>query len=226
MGLQKHTVRIEWMGLEPEHKANCALTQELEFVEASEPILDRLLLNTGPRHTSCHCPKAGAHVDLPASGVVPKDVHTFNWGGMGGWFEQPRKHVGTPCVPGVSMKLRALVPWDSHHEGRIGHIIQSAPRRQHFFLRKYFLYVDPLHCTVAKTATLLAPMCNAPSVLLTRYMDDKFVAFRNILHEVLYVATAFLMSLQEALNQITNPLESESNLITKIRHFLPKFDRP
>ena len=83
---------------------------------------------------------------------VPKDMSLFNREGMSGWFEQSHKEVGTLKVD-VTVALRTVVLWDSHPEGRLGHIIQLAPRHQQYFLRNYFWHVQPLKCMIVRIAT-------------------------------------------------------------------------
>ena len=79
--------------------------------------------------------------------------------------------MATLNVQGVNIELRALTLWDSHPEGRVGHIIQSALRCQHFFLRNYFLHADPIKCIVVETIQVPDALSIEPAILLTRYTD-------------------------------------------------------
>ena len=108
--------------------------------------------------------------------------------------------MGTLCVQGVSIELRALALWDSHPEGRLGHIIQSPPRRQHFFLRNYFLHVDPIRCIFAETSQATALLSTEPAILLTRYMDNTYIAFCNIPDDEPFVNRPFESEIHGTVN--------------------------
>ena len=189
------------------------LMQEINFIESPSPILDRVLLGWDKQ---CFCEiglKPGPVLTFPSVAWVPKDTQVFNTSGMGGWFEPSWKHVGSLCVDSITIELRTLVLWDSHPEGRVGHIIQSAPRRQHLFLRNYFLNVDSLRCMLAESADLPEPMCSQPSILLTRYMDNTCVAFCNVPQHLLYVCRQFLVQLQAELYQVPFKWELEGQFL-------------
>ena len=103
---------------------------------------------------------------------VPCDVSFLNLHGMDGLFEQTCKLVGTLTIAGHPIALRAILLWDSPPEGRLGHIIQSAPKAKHYFLRNYLLNIWPLQCMIAETATaavvddMLQP-CSSPGIWTT-----------------------------------------------------------
>ena len=65
-----------------------------------------------------------------------------------------------------------------------------------------------------ETATLLAPVCGAPSILLTRYMDNTYVVFCNIPQQVLYMARAFLVSVLKVLYQAPFKWEHEGRSLS------------
>ena len=106
-----------------------ALVQEIEFVENPGPLFEKLLLGWDRRTLPEISLKPGPTVTFPKVAWVPKDTHTFNRMGMFGWFEPAWKLVGALFVQGVHIELRAVTLWDSHPEGRLGHTIQSAPRK-------------------------------------------------------------------------------------------------
>ena len=191
-----------------------ALVQEINFVENPGPLFEKLLLGWDRRTLPEISLKPGPTLTFPKVAWVPKDTHTFNRTGMSGWFEPAWKLVGTLFVQGVHIELRAVALWDSHPEGRLGHIIQSAPRKQHFFLRNYFLQVDPIRCIVAETSHTTAVLSTEPAILLTRYMDNTYVAFCNIPREVLGVARLFLVRLQQELYQVPFKWEPEGQFLS------------
>ena len=191
----------------------CALVQELSFVESPGAGFNSLLLDWDRRALPKIALKPGPSLTFPTFAWVPKDTQTFNVSGMQGWFESSWKHLGALCVLGVQSELHALVLWDSHPEGRVSHIIQSAPRRQHFFLRNYFLNVDPLKCMLGESTSMPELVCDQPTTLLTRYMDNTYVAFCNVPPQVLHVAKAFLIGVQKALYQVPFKWEPESRFL-------------
>ena len=191
-----------------------ALVQEIAFVENPSPLFERPLLGWDRRRLPEIALKPGPTLTFPKVAWVPKDTHTFNSAGMSSWFEPSWKHVGTLCVQGIHVELRALALWDSHPKGRLGHIIQSAPRRQHFFLRNYFLHVDPIKCIVAETSHTQDRLSIEPAILLTRYMDNTYVGFCNIPHRVLGVARQFLVHLQQELYQVPLKWEPEGQFLS------------
>ena len=73
----------------------------------------------------------------------PKDVSFSDSHGMDCCFEQTHRLVGTLTLDGHPIALRAMMLWDSHPEGRLGHIIQSAPNTQHYFFWNYLLNISP-----------------------------------------------------------------------------------
>ena len=157
--------------------------------------------------------KPGPTLTFPKVTWVPRDTQAFNVSGMQGSFEQLWKLVGTLCVLGVDVELRVLVLWDSHPEGQVGHIVQSAPRRQHFFLRNYFLNIDPIKCMIAETASMPPLVCNRPAILFTRYIGNTYVAFCNVPQSLLCVARECLVHLQRALHQVPFKREPEGQFL-------------
>ena len=65
-------------------------------------------------------------------------------------------------------------------EGRLGHIIQSAPKTQHYFLRNYLLNISPLQCMIAETATATVVDDMSAAIIFTRYMDNTYLEFCNV----------------------------------------------
>ena len=79
----------------------------------------------------------------------------------------------------VEVPVFAMGLWDSHPEGRMGKIIDRSVRTQRKFLLQYFLNFRPIHCMIEET-TVHSPETTDPSVLLTRYMDNNYIALFNI----------------------------------------------
>ena len=88
---------------------------------------------------------------------------------MYGWF--------CPDYDPCNIELRAMVLWDSHPEGRIGHTIQFEPCRQHYFLRNDFLHVNPLRCMIAEVSQPVDLTDDSVAVLFTSYMENYRVGF-------------------------------------------------
>ena len=111
-----------------------ALVPEITFLNNPQGLFDEV---TRRWDVTQHPPislRPGPTLTFPKIAWVPRDTSLFNREGMGGWFDQSYKLVGSLGIDGIAVALRALVVWDSHPEGRLSHIIQCAPRRQHFFL--------------------------------------------------------------------------------------------
>ena len=155
----------------------------------------------------------GQHVACPAMAWVPKDVTFFNSHGMDGWFEQTYKLVGTLTLDGHPITLRAMMLWDSYSGGRLGHIIQSAPKTQHYFLRNYFLNISPLKCIIAETGTGVAVDDVSAAVLFTRYMDNTYLGFCNVSETLLPAVRHFVEIFQHILYEVPFKWEPESQLL-------------
>ena len=144
---------------------------------------------------------------------VPKDVSFFNSHGMDGWFQQTYKLVGTLTLDGYPIALRAMMLWDSHPEGRLGHIIQSAPKTQQYFWRKYFLNIPPLKCRIAETGAAVAVDYVPAAVLFTRYMDNTYLGICNVPESLLPAVRHFVEIFQHILYEVPFRWEPESQLL-------------
>ena len=150
---------------------------------------------------------------FPSLAWVPKAAGLFNRDGMHGWFDQTYQLVGTLHVPGVAVALHALVLWDSHSEGCLGHITQSAPRRQHFFLRNYFLNIQPLWCMIAKASYKPQLVDASPAMSFTKYMDNTYLGFCNIPNLICGVVCRFVEVLQNILYHVPFKWEPEGQVL-------------
>ena len=68
-----------------------------------------------------------------------------------------------------------MMLWDSQLDGRLGHIIQSAPKTHHSFLRNYFVNISPLKCMIAETGVAVAVEDVSAAVLFTRYIQNTYL---------------------------------------------------
>ena len=155
----------------------------------------------------------GQQVACPEMAWVPKDVSFSNSHGMDGWFEQTYKLVGTLTLDGHPIALRAMMLWDSHLEGRLGHIIQSAPKTQHYFLRNYFWNISPLKCMIAETGAAVAVEDVSAAVLFTRYMDNTYLGFCNVPEPLLPAVRHFVEIFQHILYEVPFKWEPESQFL-------------
>ena len=97
--------------------------QEINFMQNQVPIFKGVQKNLHDKVWPEMTLTPGQEVACPTVTWVPTDVSFFNTNGMDGWFEQTYKVVGTLTLAGQPIALRARKLWDSHPEGRIGHII-------------------------------------------------------------------------------------------------------
>ena len=115
-----------------------ALVQEITFMQNQVPIFREVRKQWDNKVWPKMTLTPSQQVAYLEVAWVPKDVSFFNSHGMDGWFEQTYKLVGSLTLDDHPITLRAMILWDSHPEGRLGHIIQSAPKTQHYFLRNNF----------------------------------------------------------------------------------------
>ena len=144
---------------------------------------------------------------------VPKDVRFSNSHGMDGWFEQTYKLVGTLTLDAHPIALRAMMLWDSQGEGHLGHIIESSTRTQHYFLRNFFLNTSPLKCMIAETTTAVAVDNVSAAVLFTRYMDNTYLGFCNVLGNLLPAVRHFVENFQHILYEVPFKWDPESQFL-------------
>ena len=149
----------------------------------------------------------------PEMAWVPKHVSPFNSHGMVGWFEQTHKLVGTLTLDGQPIALRAMMLWDSHPEGRLSHIIQSAPKTQQNFLRDCFLNISPFKCMIAETGAAVAVEDVSAAVLFTRYMADTYLGFCNVVESLLPAVRYFGEIFQHILYNVPFKSEQESQFL-------------
>ena len=112
-----------------------ALVQEITFMQNQVPIFSKVRKQWDNKVWPKMTFTPGQQVARPEMAWVPKDVGCFNSHGMDGWVEQTYRLLGSLTLDFQPVVLRAMMLWDFHPEGHLGHIIQSAPKTQHYFLR-------------------------------------------------------------------------------------------
>ena len=98
---------------------------------------------------------------------------------MQGWFSPEDRLLFTLSLDDLDVPVFAMGLWDSRPEGREGKIIDRSVRTQRKFLLQYFLNFCPIHCMIQET-TVQCPQTTDLAVLLTRYMDNTYIALLNI----------------------------------------------
>ena len=98
---------------------------------------------------------------------------------MQGWFSPEDRLLFTLSLNEFDVPVFAMGLWDSHPEGRIGRIMDRSVRTQRKFLLQYFLNFCPTRCMIHETAVQFSQTID-PAVLLTRYMDNNYIALLNI----------------------------------------------
>ena len=110
--------------------------------------------------------KPGPLLTFPQVAFVPHDKKLFEQQGMQGWFSPEDRLLFTLTLDDLDVPVFAMGLWDSHPEGRVGKIIDRSLRTQ----RKFLL----------QETTVQSPETTDPAVLLTRYMDNNYIALLNI----------------------------------------------
>ena len=101
-----------------------AVVQEITFMQNQVPILRKVRKQWDNEVWPKMTLTPGQQVACSEMAWVPKEVSFSNSHGMDGWFEQTYKLVGTLTLDGHAIALRTMKLWDSHREGRLGHIIR------------------------------------------------------------------------------------------------------
>ena len=73
--------------------------------------------------------------------------------------------------------------------------------------------VDPMRRMLVETANMPASMYNDPAIVLTRYMDNTYIAFCNMPAHLLGVSQQFLVQLQAELYQVPFKWEPEGQFL-------------
>ena len=155
----------------------------------------------------------GRQMAFPTVAWVPTDVRFFNSNGMACCLEQTYKLVGTLTLAGQPIALRAMMLRDSQRECRRGHIIQLAPKTKLYFLRNYFLNIEPLRCMIAETAIATSVEDTSAAVLFTRYMDNTYHGFCNVRGTLLQAVRHFIEIFQHILYEVLFKWEPESQFL-------------
>ena len=128
--------------------------------------------------------KPGPMLTFPRNNVLPKNKQFFATYGMKGWFDQHNKCLGWLTVQGVQFEFLGLGMWDAYPQGRFGHIIMSAPRRERNMLTNYFTALDQRAVMLADTkipdGCLPSPThtrtpAHMPAILFARFVDNIYM---------------------------------------------------
>ena len=190
-----------------------ALVQEIIFMQNEVPIFREVRKQWDNKVWPKMTLTPGQQVACPEVAWVPTDVSFSNSHGMDGWLEQTYKLLGTPTLDGHLIALRAMMLWDSNPEGRLGHIIQSAPKTQHYVLRDYFLNISPLNCMIAEKGAAVGLEEVSAAVLFTRYMDNTYLGFCNVPESLLPAVRHFVEIFQHILYEVPFKWEPESQFL-------------
>ena len=86
--------------------------------------------------------------------TVPKDRDEFHNLGMHGWVKPENKTFARVTIDGFPIDIAAVCLWDAHPEGRVGHLLRTAPKIQHRFLINYFSSVDQARCVTPEVSQM------------------------------------------------------------------------
>ena len=116
----------------------------------------------------------------------------------------------------ITLLIRVRVSlglWDSHPEGRVGKIIDRSVRSQHRFLLSFFHDFNPLGCILRETE-VQHPASDSLAILLTRYMDNNYVALLDVPHQLHDVVRFFLCRFQSTIYDIPMKWEPEGDIVS------------
>ena len=85
--------------------------------------------------------------------TVPKDRDEFHNSGMHGWVKPENKTFAGDTIDGFPIDIAAAVClWDAHPEGRVGHLLRTAPKIQHTLLINYFSSIGQARCVTSEVS--------------------------------------------------------------------------
>ena len=157
--------------------------------------------------------KPGPVLTFPFVAYVPTSRDMFDDQGMHGWFRPESKLLFTLQLPAIAIPVVAMGLWDSHPEGRVGKIIDRSVRSQRKFLLSYFHDFNPLRCMLRETEVQHA-VSDLPTILLTRYMDNSYVALLNVPHQLHDAVRLFVSRFPSAVYDIPMKWEPEGTTVS------------
>ena len=115
--------------------------------------------------------------------------------------------------------------WDGAPDGRVGTILASAPARDRALLRDFFRELDPMDSVVSETrqgwwgwarrpADPEPPASSSPRVLLSRFRDNIYIVFMNILQPLLPTVRRAVMCFLQCLYRV--PLKWEPSFLGRV----------
>ena len=139
---------------------------------------------------------------------------------MKGWYDQQNKCLGWVTVQGVQFELLGLGMWDAYTQGRFGHIIMSATRRERHMLTNYFTALDQRAVMLADTkfpnGCLPLPCdtqtpAHVPAILFARFVDNIYMGITGMARHTHAMPTtlSFLETLFDVLYDV--PLKWEDS---------------
>ena len=131
---------------------------------------------------------------------------------MKGWFDAVNKTIGFITIEEVTCELQMLQLWDAHPQGRFGCITQAAPKCARPLLNTHFALLDHKRVMWNETRYMSgclpenpppAPSCSGkPVILLSRFMDNVYVAFCGIPPALFEACATFVRLFLDTLYQI------------------------
>ena len=73
---------------------------------------------------------------------------------MHGWVKPENKMFARAIINGFPIDIAAVCLWDAHPEGRVGHLLKTAPKIQHRFLINYFSSIDQARCVTSEVSQM------------------------------------------------------------------------
>ena len=191
-----------------------ALATKHHFIESPDKLkLLKPLLQRWPKHLPPLHIKPRPLTTFPHAAFVPHNRRFFENQGMQGLFSPEERLLFTLTLGEVQVLVFAMGLWDSHPEGRVGKIIDRSVCTQRKFLLQYFLNFRPIHCMIQET-TVHNPETIDPSVLLTRYMDNNYIAVLNIPPGTVDALRTFFCLFHSTLYDIPMKWEPDGSAVT------------
>jgi hypothetical protein len=130
--------------------------------------------------------------------------------GFGGWWGPTDSSFGYLDIAGVRVDLIVTSLWDGAPDGRVGTILASAPARDRALLRDFFRELDPMDSVVSEArrgwwgwarrpADPEPPASSSPGVLLSRFRDNIYIVFMNVLQPLLPIVRRAVMCFLQCL---------------------------
>ena len=97
------------------------------------------------------------------------------------------KTFASATINGFPIDLANVSLWDAHPEGRVGHLLQMAPKSQHRFHINYFSSIDPARCATSEISqkrrvaqTSRPQLATEGYLVMGRYVDNIYMSAVDI----------------------------------------------